>query len=149
MAMTSLDLRDPHQQLAAALFAAGAAAALVAFLVLRRKPASAQEKEQRRRAHLGREGRIIDGTVLDIAAPDGDEADTGHFIFYQYEIAGVTYQSSQDVSQLRDYVDIDNCLVDIPASVRYDARNPTSSMIVSETWNGLRPRSAVGFAALK
>ena len=59
-------------------------------------------------------------------------------ILYKYEIAGVVYECSQDVTMLRHLVDIYNCRLGFPASVRYDPHNPTNSLIVAETWSGLR-----------
>ncbi len=146
--MESSALRNPHIQLAAAILAAVISAG--AWLVLYRKPMPPEERERRRRAHLSAEGRIIDGTVLDATTRDeeigdGDGENASDMIFYQYEIAGVTYESSQDVTHLRDSVDLRSWRVDLPASIRYDARNPANSIVVSETWNGLRTApSALG-----
>ncbi|MHB1699563.1 MAG: hypothetical protein ACYCSN_05405 [Acidobacteriaceae bacterium] len=128
-------------QLAAAILAAGISAGV--RLLLHRKPMPPEERERRRRAHLSAEGRIIDGTVLDATTrdeegDDGDGKNASDMIFYQYEIAGVIYESSQDVTHLREHVDLRNWRVDLPASIRYDARNPANSIVVSESWSGLR-----------
>ncbi len=125
------------------MLAAGIGAGV--WLLLSRTPMPPEERERRRRAYLSSEGRIIDGMVLDASTreDDGDGKGVSDTIFYQYEIAGVTYESSQDVTHLGDCVDLRHWRVDLPASIRYDARNPANSIIVSETWNGLRTAPSV------
>lgn len=157
--MYSLSLRDPH--------VVGTLAALVAcisgataYLILRRRP-SAEEIERERRAQLVRIGRIIDGTILDVsedspefAGADGFReviADTSspgltegshwtapRFVLYKYEIGGVVYECSQDISTLRDYVRSEDLRLSFPCSVRYDVRRPENSIVIAENWSGLR-----------
>ena len=86
-------------------------------------------------------GRIIDGTVIDIS--DLDEQQSGRpgglqLILYQYEIAGVVYECSQDVTSLKDQINIYDCRLGFPASIRYDVHRPENSIIVAENWSGLR-----------
>lgn len=91
--------------------------------------------------YLVKEGRIIDGSVTDIADMDAEasgQPEGMQLLLYRYEIAGVTYECAQDVTHLREYVDLQNCRIDLPVSIRYDARNPANSIVVSETWTGLR-----------
>jgi hypothetical protein len=59
-------------------------------------------------------------------------------ILYKYEIGGVVYECSQDVTPLRDLVNIYECRLGFPCSVRYDTHKPENSIIVAETWSGLR-----------
>jgi hypothetical protein len=59
-------------------------------------------------------------------------------ILYQYDVAGVTYECSQDVTLLQHVVDIHKIRLSFPASVRYDPHNPGNSLIVAESWSGLR-----------
>jgi hypothetical protein len=59
-------------------------------------------------------------------------------VMYQYEVAGVTYECSQDVSTLGDYLDIHNMRLGGPCSVRYKPNQPTNSILIAETWSGLR-----------
>jgi hypothetical protein len=59
-------------------------------------------------------------------------------ILYKYEIAGVVYECSQDVTHLKDYVNIYECRLSFPCSVRYDPHTPSNSIIVAEDWSGLR-----------
>jgi hypothetical protein len=59
-------------------------------------------------------------------------------ILYTYEISGVVYECSQDVTELKERVNIHECRLSFPCSVRYDPRRPASSIIVAESWSGLR-----------
>jgi hypothetical protein len=109
-----------------------------------RKTKSSTDLERERREYLNRNGRIIDGTLTDFAeypnpaAHTDSEALPVQLLIYQYEISGVHYEASQDVSDLRAYVDVQSCQLGLPASVRYDPNNPLNSMVVSESWSGLR-----------
>jgi hypothetical protein len=113
----------------------------VTYLVLRRRP-TAEEIERDRRAELVRSGRIMDGTILDIsefeAPPAPDRPAEIHYILYKYEIGGVAYESSQDVSALRDLVNPTELRLGFPCSVRYDVHRPENSIVVAENWSGLR-----------
>ena len=60
-------------------------------------------------------------------------------ILYKYEISGVIYEASQDVTLLKHLVNIYDCRLGFPASVRYDPHNPTNSIIIAE---GLGPACA-------
>ncbi|HTV81905.1 MAG TPA: hypothetical protein VME18_04595 [Acidobacteriaceae bacterium] len=133
-------LRHPGWTGATALALACAGGA-VAWRKMRRRP-SAEEAERERRALLVRSGRIIDGTILDIAGTVTGQ-DTGQpgevgFVLYQYEIGGVEYECSQDVSALRDVVKLEDLRPSFPCSVRYDVRRPENSIVVAENWSGLR-----------
>jgi hypothetical protein len=133
-------LRDPHVigTVAAVVLCVGGAAT---YLALRRRP-TAEEIERDRRAELVRSGRIIDGTILDISEfesnPEPDQRADIHFILYKYEIGGVAYESSQDVSALRDLVNPAEVRLGFPCSVRYDIHRPENSVVVAENWSGLR-----------
>lgn len=136
--MQPLTIRDPHVYGAAVALALGAGAAL--YLIFRKRP-SADEMERLRRENLVLTGRIIDGTVFDTA--DLSEEESGRkggmqLIMYKYEVSGVVYECSQDVSTLGDYLDIRAVRLDFPCSVRYDQHQPTNSIIISESWSGLR-----------
>lgn len=96
---------------------------------------SAEEIERERRDYLVLHGRIIDGTILDWTdQPENGELGTLH---YRYDIAGVTYECAQDLVHLKGVIEVDTACLGMPASVRYDPKNPTNSIIVAETWSGL------------
>jgi hypothetical protein len=137
--MNGLSLRDP--QVIGTLAAAGLCLGGVAIYFATRKKPTEEELERERRAFLVQTGRIIDGTLLDISELDPDKCGrpTGmQLILYKYEIGGVVYECSQDVTLLRDLVNIYDCRLGFPCSVRYDTHKPENSIIVAETWSGLR-----------
>jgi hypothetical protein len=143
-----LSLRSPR-----VVFAIGASAAaaigVASYVLTRRKP-SAEEIERERRDLLARIGRITDGTIMDtmVAEVHGADSDdavasmevagvlTPHMIVYVYRIAGVTYECAQDVTALAEFVH--GIRTDLPIQVRYEPHNPANSIVVAETWNGLR-----------
>ena len=59
-------------------------------------------------------------------------------LIYKYDVAGVSYECSQDVTYLRHWVNLQSCRLGLPTSVKYDPQNPGNSLVVSETWMGLR-----------
>ena len=116
----------------------GVGLALAGWAFLRRKPKSADDLERERRNWLNTIGRITDGTVIDVQelAPDGARSAT--MLIYQYDVAGVSYEASQDVTYLRQWINLHSCRLGLPTSVKYDSRNPGNSMVISEGWIGLR-----------
>jgi hypothetical protein len=120
------------------LILVGSAALLAAYLLLRRKPKTADEVERERRVWLDRVGRITDGTVIDVQEMPAGEHKTSTLLIYQYDVAGVSYEASQEVTYLRPRINLHSCRLGVPTSVRYDPQNPGNSMVVSERWLGLR-----------
>ena len=57
---------------------------------------------------------------------------------YQYDVAGVSYEASQDVTYLRQLINLHSCRLGLPTSVRFDPQIPGNSLVVSERWIGLR-----------
>jgi hypothetical protein len=121
-----------------ALVLGGSGVLLTAYLLLRRKPKTAEEMEQERRAWLEQVGRITDGTVIDVQELPGPEHKPSTLLIFQYDVAGVSYEASQDVTYLRQLINLHSCRLGLPTSVRYDPQNPGNSMVVSERWMGLR-----------
>jgi len=116
----------------------GAGAALAAYLLLHRKPKGADELERQRRAWLDRVGRITDGTVIDVQELQPDGRPPATLLIFHYDVAGVSYEASQDVTYLRQLINLHSCRLGLPTSVRYDPQNPGNSIVVSERWMGLR-----------
>ena len=114
--MFGLSLRDPHVygSIAVAVVCIGA---VTTWLVMRRRP-TAEEIERERRAQLVRTGRIMDGTILDITEletpGEPDHPREIRFILYKYEIGGVAYECSQEVTALRDYVNPSELRLELP-----------------------------------
>ena len=119
--------------------AAGSVVLVGAYVLLRRKPKAPEEIERERRAWLEGGGRITDGTVIDVqefAAANGRHSAV--VLIYKYEVAGVSYECSQDVTYLRHWINLHSCRLGVHTSVKYDPQNPANSLVVSENWMGLR-----------
>jgi len=97
-----------------------------------------EQRERMRRERLARIGRICDGTVLDVQEISPNGHGSQHLLIYNYDIGGVSYEASQDITHLREYVDLASCKLGLPSSVRYDPHNPSNSIVVSESWTGIR-----------
>ncbi len=87
-----------------------------------------EELERRRRRMLMGTGKMGDATLIDARES---------LLFYSYDVRGVEYTASQDVSQLGEFLPAELPLSG-PVLVRYDARNPANSILVAEEWSGLR-----------
>jgi len=122
------------------ILALGAVAAIVGYVLLARKkktPGDGFERE--RRTKLAQGGRIIDGTVIDVQeVEETPESLAMILLIYTYDVAGVTYEASQDVTYLRQWINLHSCRLGLPTSVKYDPQNPGNSLVVSESWMGLR-----------
>jgi hypothetical protein len=126
------------------LILTGCLALLVIYFFLRRKPKSPEELERERREWLDRVGRITDGTVIDVqemtvnGSKKSSAPRAATLLIYHYDVAGVSYEASQDVTYLRQWINLHSCRLGLPTSVRYDPHNPGNSIVVSEKWMGLR-----------
>lgn len=122
------------------ILAGSAVAAALGYMLLSRgEKRSPEQIERARRQKLTQEGRIIDGNVIDVQ--ELEDTETEHqmiLLIYKYDVAGVTYEASQDVTHLRQFIDLYSCRLGLPASVRYDPHNPGDSILISESWSGLR-----------
>ena len=111
----------------------------------RRRGKTAEERERERRIWLTDHGRILDGTVNDVqeieVAPGQNGSGEAQLVIYQYDVAGVSYEASQDVTLLRHLIDLHSCRLGLPASIKYDPHNPGNSIVISENWSGLRKMS--------
>lgn len=121
------------------LVAAGSAALVGAYVLLRGKRKSDDDLERERRAWLETSGRITDGTVIDVqelALQNNHRSAV--MLIYKYDVAGVSYECSQDVTYLRHWINLHSCRLGLNTSVKYDPQNPGNSLVVSENWMGLR-----------
>jgi len=131
-----------------------AALAMIAYAFLR--PAENPEEEERqRRLHLNQIGRIAEGQIVELVEhpPVSKEARKGlfgagarplpdmrprHLVSYSYLISGVTYQTAQDITGLESQIRLERLVAGQPASIKYDASNPSDSILVADDWSGLR-----------
>lgn len=134
--------------------AAIAAFAMIAYAFLR--PAvDPEEEERKRRLYLNQIGRIAEGQIVDLVErpPESKEARKGlfgssarplkdlrprYFVSYSYLISGVTYHTAQDITGLESQVRLERLVAGQPASIKYDAANPSDSILVADDWSGLR-----------
>jgi hypothetical protein len=121
------------------LAAAASAVIIGAYGFLRRKPKTADDLERDRRLWLEGMGRITDGTVIDVQELANDTpVRSATLLIYKYDVAGVSYECSQDVTYLRHWINLHSCRLGLPTSVKYDPHNPGNSLVISESWMGLR-----------
>ncbi len=112
--------------------------ALASYALLHRKPVDPDDIEHQRRTWLNTVGRITDGTVIDVQEITTAANRPATMLIYQYDVSGVSYEASQDVTYLRQWINLHSCRLGLPTSVKYDSRNPGNSMVIAEGWMGLR-----------
>jgi hypothetical protein len=116
---------------AVALSLAGVLVVFAALVVYRKWKLSRippEERERRRRAVLVEQGKMGDATLVEMRE---------NLVFYSYDVRGVEYTASQDLSPLQTYLPSEFSIAG-PVSVKYDARNPANSIVLAENWSGLR-----------
>jgi hypothetical protein len=127
-----------RQNLLYAAYAGGAVVAAIGIgLWMRASKKTPEDRERMRRERINSFGRITDGTVLDAQEMEVDNK-PAQLVIYQYDVGGVSYEASQDITQLRQWVDMHSCRIGLPTSVKYDPQNPGNSIVISEGWIGLR-----------
>jgi hypothetical protein len=140
-----------------------AAAVIVAAAVLLhrhfQKPEDPEDEERRRRFQLNQVGRIVEGLVVELVETPGTPAPESasvpasqeiassasgatafgmrRLIRYSYSIAGVTYETAQDVTGLEERLCLERLAAGQPASVKYDPANPSNSILVADDWSGI------------
>jgi hypothetical protein len=104
----------------------------------RRRRKTPEQRERERRFRISEIGRITDGTVIDVSHLNLNGSGEMQLLIYQYDVAGVSYEASQDITHLRHMVDLHSCRIGLPASIKYDPGNPGNSIVVAENWTGIR-----------
>ncbi len=101
------------------------------------------EIERLRRMDVNRRGRITTAEIIDLFEPELAGAPAANprplMVIYKYQVAGVTYEVSQDVSALPAALAASRSLASQTASIKYDPKAPTNSIIACEAWNGMQP----------
>jgi hypothetical protein len=88
------------------------------------------EREKKRRLAVNRWGRMGDANIIDVR---------DCILFFTYELQGVVYTTSQDVSEFKDALPVEPSHLIGPVGIKYTPKNPANSIIICEEWNGLRP----------
>jgi hypothetical protein len=136
---------------------AGAAIAAVAMIAYAffRPAVNPEEEERKRRLHLNQIGRIAEGQIVELVERPSEtkkarkrlfrsrarplrDARPRHLVSYSYLISGVTYQTAQDITGLESQIRLERVVAGQPASIKYDAANPSDSILVADDWSGLR-----------
>ncbi len=120
-----MPIRDPRYFIG--LVATAVLVALAVYIVFQRR-LTPVERERRRRVFVNRSRRTIEGVITEA----GED-----LIYYQYELRGVIYSASQDVSALHPLLPLFPDRLIGPVSVKYDPRNPANSIVICEDWSGL------------
>ena len=123
-------------EIAAGVAVLAGGAGFGAWFAWRKRP-SPEEIELARRQFLTLSGRIVDGTLLDLAEVPGPNGILS-MLLYEYRIGGVDYECSQDITMLGEIVSPAHIRVGFPCSVRYQPGSPQNSIVVAEKWSGLR-----------
>jgi hypothetical protein len=89
-----------------------------------------EQRERRRRSVLAARGKMGDATLMEVR---------DDLVLYSYDVRGVEYMASQDVSLLKSRMPSDLSTVG-PVFVKYDPRNPANSIVLAEEWSGLRAK---------
>jgi uncharacterized protein DUF3592 len=134
------------------------AVAVVALRQYFRKPEDPEDEERRRRSQLNQVGRIVEGLVVEVVESQGSAEPVPspamfphrkvaaseprgnglrRLVRYSYSIAGVTYETAQDVTGLEERLCLERIASGQPASVKYDPSNPSNSILVADDWSGL------------
>ena len=124
----------------AAMAAGMAAAAAGVWQWIRSHRTTPEQRERLRRERLAHVGRICDGTVLDVQEISANGRGPTQLLIYSYDVGGVAYEASQDVTHLAQFLDIHSFRLGLSASVRYDRQNPGNSIVISESWTGIGRR---------
>lgn len=138
---------SPGEWKIAGAVAGAAMVAGTAYWWLHRKKPTADELEFLRRQTLVSFGRIVDGMVLDGFDVTAEDGTTRNMLLYQYEISGVSYECSQDITLLASVVEPASIKMGMPCSIRYQPGSPENSLLVAERWSGLREDAYVPWPA--
>lgn len=110
-------------------------AAILVYRKLHRKVDPA-ELERLRRLSLARTGRITAGEITGLVEPQGGEP-AQLLLIYRYDIAGVTYEVSQDISTMPQVAAQAVQLAGKAISVKFEMKHPSNSIVISEEWSGI------------
>lgn len=88
-----------------------------------------EKRERQRRENLNKRGRLGEAFITEVAE---------HMIHYTYSVHAVRYTAAQDVSMLTEFLPPDHERLIGVAYIKYIPGNPANSILICESWNGLR-----------
>lgn len=88
-----------------------------------------EKRERKRRLQVNRQGRLGDAMITEATAAT---------LYYVYSVRGVQYETSQDITALRDHLPAEPEKLIGQAHVKYAVNSPANSILVCEEWSGLR-----------
>ena len=88
-----------------------------------------EKRERRRRLDLHLNGRLGDALLTEF------HKDT---LYYTYDVRGVHYTASQDITDMRDQLPDDTERLGGMVTIKYSGQNPANSILICEEWSGLR-----------
>jgi hypothetical protein len=103
-------------------------------------------EEALRRQRISAQGRITDGTVLEVQEVERGSGGHAQVVLYSYDVRGVQYECAQDVTPLHLALDRASCCTG-DANIKYDPRHPGDSIVAAESWCGLRISSPAAVPA--
>jgi hypothetical protein len=136
--METLNPMNEQLRLYSIVAVAGAGLLWGAMSWAKKRRKTPDQRERERRLRISEMGRITDGTVIDVNEMQNNGAGELQLLIYHYDVAGVSYEASQDVSNLRHLVDLHSCRAGLMTSIKYDPGNPGNSIVIAENWSGLR-----------
>ena len=121
------------------LWPASAGLILLALLwLLLRREVTPEEVERHRRLKVHASGRITDGVITENRVTETPDGFRSLLVHYTYDVRGVGYSASQDITSLQAYLDRDPGRIAGTASVKYLPESPSNSIVICERWSGLR-----------
>lgn len=119
-------------QIAAVCGISAALAGAAAYVIVRRRN-TPEKRERKRRLTVNQFGRLADAVITEVSESA---------LFYTYSVRGVQYETSQDISALREHLAVEpERLIGAVASLKYAPKNPANSILICEEWSGLRQHS--------
>ncbi|SPF39909.1 conserved hypothetical protein [Candidatus Sulfopaludibacter sp. SbA4] len=106
--------------------------ALIGYRAWKISRVTPEERERQRRGVLVAGGKMGDATLMEIR---------DDLLIYSYDVRGVEYTASQDISRLKSRMPGDLSAIGA-VFVKYDPRNPANSIVLAEEWSGLGRRQA-------
>jgi len=103
-----------------------AAGVLFLMPLMKRNP---EKRERKRRLQVNRQGRVGDAIITDASETT---------LYYVYSLRGVQYETSQDITVLRDYLPAEPERLIGQAHVKYLVNHPANSILVCEEWSGMK-----------